>query len=157
MSTEKTNPSQPKDSEPGAPHAGSLPSADPNLNADLMSEFGTPSAGNDARDPDEIYPGEDPGAGEGAGELFNAEILAELLEMGTEYLAARNGDHWHLSPAERKNAANISKRFFDHHASAFAAHQVDLSMGVMVLTVFGPRLLIDAKRSREAEAPGAAQ
>jgi hypothetical protein len=157
-----TDPADPAATAPeGAPSAADvLPPTDPALERDLLSEFGQlGGGGGEGRDPDDVLPPEGEGGAYSSGigaDLFNADLLAQLVEMYTDYRAARLGDHWKLTAGEKDNFGKLAKRFLDKRASFLAGMQEDLAFAVGCLAIFGPRFAIDARNAADGGGLGGA-
>lgn len=74
------------------------------------------------------------------------DLLTKMIRLGTQYLAARRGEHWLLSDEETTELSIcIDEAMPDVELSPFWA------LGCVSAAVFGPRLLIDLEISYQFE------
>lgn len=98
--------------------------------------------------------GEPPG-GEQAGEPIDPETIKMVLSIPFDYIAARKGPHWKLSPEEKAALTPLATKVANKHGPAILVRWGDeIALGVMLYIVVSKRVTKDRELA-ESEPPPA--
>ena len=120
-----------------------------------------------AREADEIFPGSSAEGGGAPGEpgapiadagVLDSATVELLLSMPFDFIAARNGAHWKLTPAERAALVPVATRVANKYSPALLAKWADeAALGTVLVVILYQRVQVDdAIKAKNAEAAKAA-
>jgi hypothetical protein len=118
-----------------------------------------------ARDADEVFPGgptedgsaAEPGAAIAGDGVLDSATVELLLSMPFDLIAARNGAHWKLSPAERAALVPVATRVANKYSPALLAKWADeAALATVLVVILYQRVQVDdaikAKKAEDAKA-----
>jgi hypothetical protein len=91
--------------------------------------------------------------------LLDPATMELLVAMPFDYIAARNGPHWKLTPEEKAALIPVATRVANKYSPALLAKWADeAALAAVLLMVLFKRVQVDneLKAKREAESKGAA-
>lgn len=94
-------------------------------------------------------------AGEG---ILDPATIELLLSMPFDFIAARNGDHWKLTPAEKAALVPVATRVANKYSPALLAKWADeAALATVLIVILYQRVQVDdAIKAKKAEAEKAA-
>ena len=120
---------------------------------------------NIAREAEEAFPvgapeggaPAEPGAAIADAGVLDGATVELLLSMPFDFIAARNGAHWKLTPAEKAALVPVATRVANKYSPALLAKWADeAALGTVLVVILYQRVQVDnelkAKKAAEAKA-----
>jgi hypothetical protein len=86
--------------------------------------------------------------------LFDDEFIGSIIELPFDYLAKRQGEHWKLSPEEKKKLAVLSNKISSKYLPLWLERYADeVSLILTVGTIVYPRYLMTQELLQRAREP----
>jgi hypothetical protein len=100
----------------------------------------------------------EPGAAIADAGVLDSATVELLLSMPFDFIAARNGEHWKLTPAERAALVPVATRVANKYSPALLAKWADeAALATVLVVIIFQRVQVDNElKAKKAEAAKAA-